>query len=138
MVTLSALCALVGCSGPAQTRAELVKSLDDAGSAVRSCALALDLLQGQRVTRAVASTTLQQQADELASVQQTLARLEAADPAADAERRRSTAAVQAGVDEVAHARMLLSTHGDLAAADQALQASGAALAALADQVQAGR
>jgi len=130
------LCALTSCSSPAQTRADLVKSLDDAGSAVRSCALALDLLQAQRVTRAVTSTTLQQQADELASVQQTLARLEAADPATDAERRRTTAAVQVGVDEVAHARMLLSTHGDLAATNQALQASGAGLDALADQVEA--
>jgi hypothetical protein len=132
------LCALTGCSGPAQTRAELVKSLDDAGSAVRTCTLALDLFQGRRVTRAVTSTTLQQQADELASVQQTLARLEAADPATDAERRRTTVAVQAGSNDVAHARMLLSTHGDLDEADEALQASGAALAALADQVQAGR
>jgi hypothetical protein len=137
-LVLAVLCSLAGCSSPARTRAELVKSLDDAGSAVRTCAVSLDLLQQRRISQAVASTSLEEQSQQLASITQSLAGSEAADRASDVDRRRASALVQTGVDEVATARMLLNSGGSLVATRTALDASGEKLARLAAAIENSR
>lgn len=138
MLVVAVLTAAGGCGGADPTRDQLVKALDDAASAVQTAALALDLRRDHRVTAAVASTACENQATELAGVQQTLASLAADDPAGDADRSRTSDLVQAGADRLATARMLLGTDGDLAGAAADLHATGGRLLDLAGQIEGRR